>query len=128
MPKLFSPSVPRLSSSQGHRPSASSASTAATSISASYGTAASREAYQRIRGRVVCRTAADLPAPQHTATVTEFVVAYTEFATGYYRKDGKPTNEVRMIKTAIKIARELYGRHAGCRVRPAGTASRAARR
>ena len=51
-----------------------------------------------------------LPARQHTATVTEFVVAYTEFATGYYRKDGKPTNEVRMIKAAIKMARELYGR------------------
>ena len=51
-----------------------------------------------------------LPAPKHTATVTEVVVAYIEFATGYYRKDGKPTNEVRMIKTAIKIVRELYGR------------------
>ena len=54
--------------------------------------------------------AADLPDSPHTTTVTEVVVAYTEFATGYYRKDGKPTNEVRMIKTAIKIARQLYGR------------------
>jgi hypothetical protein len=29
---------------------------------------------------------------------------------GYYRKNGKPTNEVRMIKASIKIVRELYGR------------------
>ena len=50
------------------------------------------------------------PASKHTATVAEVVVAYVEFASGYYRKDGKPTNEVRMIKSAIKIARELYGR------------------
>jgi hypothetical protein len=51
-----------------------------------------------------------LPVNTHTVSVIELVVAYTEFATGYYRKDGRPTNEVRMIKAAIKIARELYGR------------------
>ncbi len=37
-------------------------------------------------------------------------MGFTEFAINYYRKDGKPTNEVRMIKGAIKIARQLYGR------------------
>ena len=74
-----------------------------------YGSAASREAYQRIVAEW-SQNGGRLPDSPHTATVTEVVVAYTEFATGYYRKDGKPTNEVRMIKTAIKIARELYGR------------------
>ena len=47
---------------------------------------------------------------EYPATVTEVVVGFTEFAINYYRKDGKPTNEVRMIKGAIKIARQLYGR------------------
>jgi integrase len=42
--------------------------------------------------------------------VTEVVVAFTEFATQYYCKNGQPTDEVRLIKTAIKIVRELYGR------------------
>jgi integrase len=71
--------------------------------------AASCEAYRRQVAEWM-QHGGRLPAPQHTATVAEVVVAYTEFATGYYRKDGKPTNELRMIKTAIKIARELYGR------------------
>jgi integrase len=51
-----------------------------------------------------------LPVAQHAVTVAELVVAYIEFATSYYCKDGKPTDEVRMIKAAVKIARELYGR------------------
>jgi hypothetical protein len=29
---------------------------------------------------------------------------------GYYRKDGHPTDEVRMIKTALKIVRKLFAR------------------
>jgi integrase len=51
-----------------------------------------------------------LPTHQNAPTVTELVVAYTEFAEGYYRKCGKPTNEVRMLKSALKIVRQLYGR------------------
>jgi integrase len=33
-----------------------------------------------------------------------------EFANRYYRKDDKPTDEVRMITSALKIVRKLYGR------------------
>ncbi len=47
---------------------------------------------------------------KQSASVTEVVVAYIEFATGYYRKNGKPTDELRLIKAALKIVRELYGR------------------
>jgi hypothetical protein len=74
-----------------------------------YGTAASREAYNRLAAEWI-QNGGRLPAAPHTATVTEIVVAYTEFAMGYYRKDGKPTDEVRMIKTVLKIVRKLYGR------------------
>jgi integrase len=72
-------------------------------------TAASREAYRRTVAEWM-QNGGRLPAAQHTTTVTELVVAYLEFANSYYRKDGKVTDEARMIKTAIKFARELYGR------------------
>jgi hypothetical protein len=62
--------------------------------------AASHEAYRRKVAEWM-QHGGRLPASKHEATVTELVVAYTEFATGYYRKNGKPTDEVRLIKTAI---------------------------
>lgn len=74
-----------------------------------HGSAASREAYNRHIAEWMQNDGRP-PAREHVATVTEVVVAYTEFATGYYRKDGKPTNEVRMVKAAVKIVRQLYGR------------------
>src|SRR5262245_28097033 len=73
-----------------------------------YGTAASREAYKRFVAEW-SQAGGKLPTQKHAATITEVVVAYVEFALGYYRKDGKPTNEVRMIKAAAKIVRQLYG-------------------
>ncbi len=74
-----------------------------------YRSAESREAYKRKIAEWIQHDG-KLPAPKHSASVAELVVAYVQFASGYYRKDDKPTNEVRMIKSAIKIARELYGR------------------
>ena len=50
-----------------------------------YGTAGSREAYNRLKTEWL-NNGGQLPAPPHEATITEVVVAYTEFATGYYRK------------------------------------------
>ena len=74
-----------------------------------YGAASSREAYDRLKAEWL-QNGGLLPTAPHEATIAEVVVAYTEFANGYYRKDGKPTDEVRMIKTVAKIARTLYGR------------------
>jgi integrase len=74
-----------------------------------YNTAASKEAYRRIVGEWMLQ--GSLPSgPHDLLTVTELVVAFAEYATGYYRKSGEPTNEVRMIKAAIRIVRLLYGR------------------
>lgn len=73
-----------------------------------HGTAASREAYRRFTATwfqddaVVTSTSAG-------ATVTEVIVCYVKFATGYYRKQGRPTDELRMIKSALKVVRQLYG-------------------
>jgi integrase len=74
-----------------------------------HGSVASREAYRRKVAEWM-QHGGRLPAPQSVATVTEVVVAYTVFATAYYRKDGQPTNEVQTLKAAVKVARELYGR------------------
>ena len=75
----------------------------------SYNSAASIEAYNRCVAEWI-QHGGRLPAAQNAATVAEVVVAYTEFATGYYRKNGEPTDELRLIKVALKIVRELYGR------------------
>lgn len=64
-----------------------------------HGSAASQEAYQRFVAEW-SESGGRMSKSQHSTTLTEVVVAYTEFATGYYRKDGEPTNEVRMIKSA----------------------------
>jgi hypothetical protein len=76
-----------------------------------YRSAASLETYRRTIAEWIQHDG-KLPAPKYTATVTEVVVAYTEFAMVYYRKDGRATNEVRVKKTVLKIARQLYGRTA----------------
>lgn len=73
------------------------------------GSAASKEAYKRFVAEWSENGGKLLDSP-HANTVTDLVIAYTKFAVTYYQKDGKPTNEVRMIKSAIKIARQLYGR------------------
>jgi hypothetical protein len=52
------------------------------------------------------------------STVTEVVVYYIEFCTGYYVNHGQPTDELPLIKTAIKIVRELYGRTAAAEFGP----------
>ena len=74
-----------------------------------HGTSASREAYNRLAAEWI-QNGGRLPTAPHATTIAELVVAYIEFATSYYCKDGQPTNEVPTIKAAIKIVRELYGR------------------
>jgi integrase len=42
-------------------------------------------------------------------TITELAIAYVKFATGFYVKNGKQTNEVDCIKSAVRIVRNRYG-------------------
>lgn len=77
-----------------------------------HGTAKSREAYRRLTGE--WKERANQPSGEkYSASLLDLIVGYLHFATQYYRKDGKPTNELRMIKTALKIVPRLYGRTAG---------------
>jgi integrase len=42
-------------------------------------------------------------------TVAELISRYRRFAEGYYRKNGRITNEVTAIASAAKIVRQMYG-------------------
>lgn len=48
--------------------------------------------------------------PDTQLTVNEVSDRFIEWATSYYVKDNKPTNQVLMIRLAIKVLSELYGR------------------
>ncbi len=74
-----------------------------------FNTAASHEAYRRFVAEW-SQHGGKLPTAADVVTVTEVIVAYVNFASGYYLKDKKPGKEVWMIKSALKIVRSLYGR------------------
>ena len=42
-------------------------------------------------------------------TVDELVLLYLEFARGYYTKNGKPSNEVVMLRSAVRPLVKLFG-------------------
>jgi integrase len=78
-----------------------------------HGSTASRDEYkERIETwkKTLKRPTVAVVSPRHKSTITEIVVAYVVFADGYYRKDKEPTNEVRMIKSALKVVRQIHGR------------------
>ncbi|MEI7903028.1 MAG: site-specific integrase, partial [bacterium] len=80
-----------------------------------YGSPESRAAYQRVVGEWLVTRAAPLPGdPVKAETVradlrmSELLVAYLEFAAGYYVKNGRPTGELANMKDAIKPLQALY--------------------
>jgi integrase len=84
-----------------------------------HGSTASRDEYQQRIAEWKRTLKQTKPSNNRkAATITEVVVAYVEFADGYYLKNGKPTNEVRMIRTALKIVRQLHGRLAASEFGP----------
>jgi len=48
--------------------------------------------------------------PEAHLTVNGLSDRFIEWACGYYVKDSKPTNQVLLIRLAMKVLRELYGR------------------
>ncbi len=79
-----------------------------------FNTPASKEAYARFVAELAA-TPASTPIPpptgaDNTTTVVELAAAYLDFAEGYYVKDGRPTGEVPIVKRALAIVAELYGR------------------
>jgi hypothetical protein len=51
-----------------------------------------------------------LPAPANKAlSINEVLLAYVQFARGYYTKDGRPNQEFESLKYAMRPLKELYG-------------------
>jgi hypothetical protein len=73
-----------------------------------HGTQASKREYDRVISEWLARGRRPLYADD--ITIVELILAYKEFAEGYYRKNGKVTNEVTAILSAVKIVKKLYGR------------------
>jgi integrase len=77
-----------------------------------FGTPGSRAEYDRIiaewlsNGR---RLPAQTTGARSDLSVNEMLLAYLEFADGYYVKNGKPTSEPASIRESIRPLRRLYG-------------------
>jgi integrase len=82
-----------------------------------YGTAASKQAYQRVTAEWL-QAGGNLSAQQDGITVVEIIAAYMRFARTYYVKDGKPTNEVKTVSRALLVVKELYGRESAVKFGP----------
>jgi hypothetical protein len=73
-------------------------------------TAASKAEYNRLIGEWLAAGRC-LPASRrgNDLTVAELAAAYWNWATGYYRKDGRPTRSLDRIKLAVRLLRTTYG-------------------
>lgn len=77
-----------------------------------YGSKASRLEYDRIVCEYLATGRRGTAREESKAeiTVTELIAAYWKFAQGYYRKGGKPTSELSVIKLAVRTVKAFYGK------------------
>ena len=73
-----------------------------------HGTKASKHEYDRLIGEWLANGRC-LPDHETPLLVSELIAQYWKFAKGYYRKNGKPTDELASIKVALRHTRKLYG-------------------
>jgi integrase len=80
-----------------------------------FGSPESYEKYHRLlaerypRGGITTPTTQELKPQSELLTVAELVLGYYRHAERYYVKNGKPTNQVFIIKQSLKVLRSLYG-------------------
>jgi integrase len=85
-----------------------------------FGTPESRIAYDLVLTDILARrssTASPPPTPPESAPpaagapllVSELVLSYWQFATGYYVKNGRPTGELHPLRSALRLLRRHYG-------------------
>jgi hypothetical protein len=73
-----------------------------------HGTKASKREYDRLTGEWLAN-GRNLPTGEGSdLTVAELLLRYWQHAKGYYRKNGKPTQEISALKSALRPVRELY--------------------
>ncbi len=77
-----------------------------------YNAPESRAAYDRLIAEWLAsgrRLGKASPASGPDLTINELLLAYLQFANGYYVKNGKPTSEPKNICCALRPLRQLYG-------------------
>jgi integrase len=83
-----------------------------------YGSAESKEAYNRLIAQWRSQNCT-LPEPGDELTVNNLLLAYLRHAEEHYRKpDGKPTSELGLVKTIVRLVRSLFGRTAAAKFGP----------
>jgi len=75
-----------------------------------HGTAESRAEYQRVLGEWLTHRVVPKPAQGGAqVTINELVLAYFQHAKVHYTKDGCPTSEVVLVRSALRWLRPAYG-------------------
>ncbi len=78
-----------------------------------YGTKTSKLEYDRLVAEWLNSGRAIRPDEERAdITMVELIASYLRFAKGYYRKNGKVTNEFTAITNALKVVKQFYGRTA----------------
>ncbi len=76
-----------------------------------HGTKTSKLEYDRLIGEWLQAGRQLRPADRDDGfTNVELIVAYLDFAKGYYRKDGRVTGEYEALRHAVRFVKLLYGR------------------
>ena len=103
-------SAPRVPSYRLHKPSGQAVVTLSgiDIYLGRWGTRASRAEYERHVGEWLANGRC-LPMSQAPVTITELALAYWRFAKRYYRRDGRPTDTIDRVKTALRVLRQGYG-------------------
>ncbi len=84
-----------------------------------HGTKASKLEYDRLIGEWLQQGRQIQPAPDGgQLSVVELMAAYLHFVAGYYRKDGRPTSEVRDITLSLRPLKAALRPQAVRGVRP----------
>jgi integrase len=106
MPKLTS-SVPKYGH---HKPSGKAVVRIGgkTIYLGTYGTQKSRDRYDAAVAEWLANQRKAPSAPMET-TVAELILAHMKWAKVYYRKNGKPTSQVCLLKATLRVLRRFYG-------------------
>lgn len=80
-----------------------------------FGSAESWEKYHRIVAERLAGSDVDTPLtgirrpPSRMVSIDQIILAYWQFAQGYYQKNGHQTGEAYNVKVALRPLRRLYG-------------------
>src|SRR5271157_2172576 len=74
-----------------------------------FGSKESRETYARFIAGLDSQGGTTTVVAPELLSISELILAYSEYAEQYYRKDGRPTGEHVSIKYAVRPLEALYG-------------------